>query len=164
MMVTYFAYASNMAREVMARLCPQHFYLGIARLADHRLAFTRRSVKTGTGVADIVPAPGMEVWGVLYEIGDHELDAVDRKEGYGWAYTRVMLPVRLEADGQERDAVTYVVLSKEPVEVPPSRQYLDRVIAAARERGLPGSYIEWLKAVGAAEDPAEDYPGLATSY
>jgi hypothetical protein len=54
--------------------------LGAARLADHRLAFTRRSVKTGTGVADIVPAPGETVWGALYELGDGELAAIDRKE------------------------------------------------------------------------------------
>jgi gamma-glutamylcyclotransferase len=164
MTVTYFAYASNMAHEVMARLCPRHRYLGVACLADHRLAFTRRSAKTGTGVADIVPAPGKTVWGALYEIGNHELDAVDRKEGYGWAYTRVMLPVRLEAGGQERNALTYIVLSKEPLDVPPSRQYLNRVIAAARDRGLPAQYIERLAAVSTAENPADDHPDPAQSH
>jgi gamma-glutamylcyclotransferase len=152
MSVTYFAYASNMAHEVMARLCPRHAYLGIARLADYHLAFTRRSLKTGTGVADIVPARGKVVWGVLYEIGNRELDAVDRKEGYGWAYTRVTVPVRLEADGQDRNAVTYVVLSREPTEVPPSRRYLRQVIAAARERGLPAQYVQRLEAVNTTEE------------
>jgi hypothetical protein len=73
MTVTYFAYGSNMAPEVIARLSPQHRYLGVARLTDHRPAFTRRSVKTGTGVADVVPASGQMVWGVLYKIGDDEL-------------------------------------------------------------------------------------------
>ena len=62
MTITYFAYASNMAPEVITRLCPRARYLGVARLTDHRLAFTRRSVRTGTGVADIVPAPGKTVW------------------------------------------------------------------------------------------------------
>jgi gamma-glutamylcyclotransferase len=150
MTVTYFAYASNMAPEVIARLCPQHRYLGVACLADHRLAFTRRSVKTGTGVADIIEAPGETVWGVLYKIADDELAAIDRKEGQGWAYTRVILPVRLEADGSECAAVTYTVRAKEPAEIAPSRQYLGQVIAAAHERGLPGPYVERLEAMSTA--------------
>jgi gamma-glutamylcyclotransferase len=147
----YFAYASNMAPNVITRLCPRHIYLGVAHLADHRLAFTRRSMKTQTGVADVVRAPGATVWGVLYTIDDNELAAVDRKEGHDWAYKRITLLVRL-AGGTERAAVTYTVRSKEPSEVPPSRQYLDLVIAAARERGLPGEYIEQIEAISVADD------------
>ena len=147
----YFAYASNMAPNVITRLCPRHNYLGVAHLADHRLAFTRRSMKTGTGVADIVQAAGETVWGALYRIDDNELTAIDRKEGHDWAYTRVMLPVRL-GGGPERAAVTYTVRSKEPTQVPPSREYLDLVIAAARERRLPGPYIEQIEAIRVADN------------
>jgi gamma-glutamylcyclotransferase len=151
----YFAYASNMAPNVIMRLCPRHRYLGVAHLADHRLAFTRRSMKTRTGVADIVQAAGETVWGVLYRIDDNELTAIDRKEGHDWAYTRVTLPVRLEG-GLECAAVTYTVRFKEPAEVPPSRRYLDLVIAAARERGLPGEYIKQIEAIGVAGNLAQD--------
>lgn len=151
MTVNYFAYASNMAPEVIARLCPRHRYLGIACLSDHRLAFTRRSLKTNAGVANIVQEQGETVWGVLYEICDDELAAIDRKEGYDWAYTRIVLPVRLESSGSERIAVTYTVRSKESAEVLPSCQYLGRVIAAARARGLPGSYVERLEGMSTAE-------------
>jgi gamma-glutamylcyclotransferase len=150
MTVTYFAYGSNMARDVIARLSPHHRFLGVACLADHRLAFTRRSVKTGSGVADIVQAPGQTVWGVLYEITDDELAAIDRKEGHGWAYTRITLPVRLEADGSERSAVTYTVRSKMSTELPPSKQYLGRIIVAARDRGLPDQYINQIEAIQTA--------------
>jgi len=153
MALDYFAYASNMAPDVITRLCPRHSYLGVALLADHRLAFTRRSVRTRTGVADIVPAADEMVWGVLYRIDDDELTAIDRKEGYDWAYTRVTLPVRLEG-GPERAAVTYTVRSKETAQVPPSRQYLDLVIAAARERGLPGAYIRQIEAIEVAGGPS----------
>ena len=65
----------------------------------HRLAFTRKSIKTRTGGADIVQAPGETVWGVLYKINDSELAAIDRKEGHDWAYMRVVLPVLLEVGG-----------------------------------------------------------------
>ena len=138
MTVNYFAYASNMAPDVIGRLCPQHRYLGVARLADYSLAFTRRSVKTGTGVADIVQAPGETVWGVLYEINDDGLAAIGRKEGDGWAYMRVVVPVRLESGGAPCTAITFTVISKESAEILPSRKYLDQVITAAHERGLPG--------------------------
>jgi gamma-glutamylcyclotransferase len=159
MTVIYFAYASNMAPEVIAPLCPQHRYLGVARLPDHRLGFTRRSVRTGTGVADVLQARGDMVWGVLYEISDDELAAIDRKEGYDWAYTRVELPVQLGGGGPACMAVTYIVRSKEPVEVPPSKRYLGRIIAAARQRGLPDAYVRRLEAVSAAgNDVASDDP------
>jgi len=39
------------------------------------------------------------------------------------------------------------VLTKEPSEVPPSREYLERLIAAAEDQGLPGEYIATLRAV-----------------
>lgn len=150
-MISYFAYGSNMAPEVIARLCPGYRYVGVAHLPDHRLAFTRRSVKTGSGVADIVYAPGQAVWGVLYEIDHAGLTAIDRKEGYDWAYTRVSVPVLLEPDDSELTAHVYTVRYKEPTEIAPSRQYLDRLIAAARGRGLPDPYIERLEGIAANE-------------
>ena len=56
----------------------------------------------------------------------------------------------------------HTVRSKEPTQVPPSRQYLDLVIAAGRERGLPGPYIEQIEAIRVADNmiqsPAPDSP------
>jgi gamma-glutamylcyclotransferase len=134
-----------MAAEVMDGLCPRNRFLGVVRLDGYRLAFTRRSIRTGTGVADVIPARNETVWGALYEIEDDELTAIDRKEGYPWAYTRVMCPVLLEAGGQGHAAVVYTVRVKEPAQVLPSRQYLDRLIAAAHERRLPKVYVEKLE-------------------
>jgi gamma-glutamylcyclotransferase len=147
MTLSYFAYGSNMAAETIARLCPRHRYLGVARLDDYRLAFRRRSVRTGTGVADVIPAPGATVWGTLYLIEDDELSRLDRKEGYDWAYTRTTLPVRLEASGPERAAIVYAVRDKERTDIPPSPRYLSELVAAAHARGLPASYINDLEAV-----------------
>lgn len=149
MTVKYFAYGSNMAAEVMEGLCPRSRFLGVARLDGYRLAFTRRSIRTGTGVADVIPARDETVWGVLYEIEDDELTAIDRKEGYGWAYTRVLCPVLLAAGGQGQGAVVYTVRVKEPAQVLPSRQYLDRLILAAHERRLPNTYVEKLETMAA---------------
>jgi hypothetical protein len=145
--VTYFAYGANMAEGVMAAFCPGHRLLGTAELPGHRLAFTRRSIRTGTGVADVVPDPGASVWGVLYELSAGDLDALDRKEGNGWAYERAPAVVRV---GGRRDeevaAVTYRVCAPEPSEVTPSPDYLDGLIGAAHSRGLPSAYTTELEA------------------
>ncbi len=148
-MPEYFAYASNVSRPVMEAACPRHRYLGRARLPGHRLAFTRRSVRTGTGVADVVVDPEREVWGALYELDEEDLAALDRKEGAGWAYGRQTVRVHTE-DGSAHDAVAYVVLSKSPKEIRPSPAYARRLIEAGRERALPQGYVEALAASLAA--------------
>src|SRR6202020_2257009 len=119
--VLYFAYGSNMDAALMQRICPGHRVLGVAELRDHRLAFTRRSKRTGTGVADILAAPGESVWGVLYELEDSQLAAIDEKEGNGWAYERKLLDVTLhDGGGAEHEAHAYAVIVREDVHGPPS--------------------------------------------
>jgi cation transport regulator ChaC len=146
----YFAYGSNMDEEQMRAHCPTFRRVDSACLHGHRLAFTRRSVVSGTGVADVVAAPRGGVWGVLYEVSGGDLEALDRKEGNGWAYVREQKRVTLAADRSVRSATVYTVLAKERSEVPPSREYLERLIAAAEDHGLPGDYIGKLRAVAPA--------------
>lgn len=88
MRTPYFAYGSNMDEQDMRRRCPGSRPLGSARLDGHRLAFTRRSIRSATGVADVLPTPGHTVWGALYELDEDEFEVLDRKEGVGWAYVR----------------------------------------------------------------------------
>jgi gamma-glutamylcyclotransferase len=130
-----------MSPTTMQRLCPGHRYLGVAELRDHRLAFTRRSVRTGTGVADILAAEGESAWGALYELDAPHLAALDAKEGNGWAYERQEVRVRLAADAEERAAIAYAVIDPEQSEVEPSGEYLTGLVAAAQERGLPSRYL-----------------------
>jgi gamma-glutamylcyclotransferase len=130
-----FAYGSNMASAEMDAWCPEHRYLGLARLDGFRVELRRRSIRWGGGAADIVPAPGERVWGVLYEVADEELDRLDEKEGEGFAYRR--RAVEVEYEGERRAAVAYEVINKEPEQVEATPEYLALLRAAARERGLP---------------------------
>jgi gamma-glutamylcyclotransferase (GGCT)/AIG2-like uncharacterized protein YtfP len=145
--VLYFAYGSNMDAATMERHCSGHRVLGVAELPDHRLAFTRRSKRTGTGVADILAAPGESVWGVLYELGDSQLAAIDEKEGNGWAYQRKALTVLLHEGAAEYEAHAYAVIAPDEQHVAPSSEYLELIRAAARARGLPRSYLDALEAL-----------------
>ena len=146
--VPYFAYGRNMGARAMELACPGHRFLGAAELPDHRLAFTRRSLRTGMGVADVVPAPGTSVWGALYTLDGAHLAAIDEKEGNGWAYER--RAVRVIAAGEQLEAFAYAVIAPDAEHVQPSREYLQALLDGARERGLPEDYVAALAAVAAA--------------
>lgn len=153
----YFAYGSNMAADVMLRICPSGRRMGVGYVPNHRLAFTRKSVRTGSGVADIAPARNGEVWGVLYELSDFDLAALDRKEGNGWAYVRTAVVVRRIPKLDEIRAVTYTVLHKEDQEIRPSDTYIAGLVRGAEEAGLPAAYVATLRTV--VQDDAETSEG-----
>jgi gamma-glutamylcyclotransferase len=163
MRALYFAYASNMDEREMRARCPSARCLGAARLDAHRLAFSRRSVMSGTGVADVVPAADGEVWGVLYGLDEEDLDALDRKEGNGWAYKRERQRVTPAAGGPALQAILYAVIEKEPHEVPPSREYLGRVLRAAEAHALPPHYVAMLEAHDGSDALARPREGRGPS-
>jgi hypothetical protein len=58
--VLYFAYGSNMNWEQMKTRCPSARFVAVALLPDYKLAFTRKSINRGCGVADGVLLDGDE--------------------------------------------------------------------------------------------------------
>jgi gamma-glutamylcyclotransferase (GGCT)/AIG2-like uncharacterized protein YtfP len=142
----YFAYGSNMAGAVMEAACAEHRFLGPAQLTGYRFAFMRRSVRTGTGVADIIPDPSGSVWGALYELERERLGELDGKEALGSAYEHLDVVV-LTSDGASHSAMAYSVIAKEPVEVCPSLAYVQGLVQGARERSLPEDYVASLQAL-----------------
>jgi len=140
----YFAYASNMEPRRFRRLCPGGTVVGPARLPGYRLAFSRYSRQRRGGSADVVPDPESEVWGVLYEVDEGDLAAMDRSEGVPAAYHREVVMVVDEA-GEERQAVTY--LANRTGEFLPHKEYLRVIVQGAEARGLPPEYIEGLKQI-----------------
>ena len=78
----YFAYGSNMDCAQIRTRCPSASFIGIAKLPNHKIAFTRKSTRRGCGVADVVRQDGAGVWGVVYEITDSDLAQLDKDEGY----------------------------------------------------------------------------------
>lgn len=144
-MPMYFAYGSNMSDEQIRKRCPSHHFVCVAQLRGYRLAFTRRSEKRGCGVADVVAAQDEAVWGVLFEMCEGDLAALDRHEGAHLkppAYVRKS--VQVVADGQLLDATTYEVFSKSASQHAPNSDYLGLITAGARKWGLPQGYQEAL--------------------
>ena len=148
----YFAYGSNMIFPQMSERCPSSRFAGIAVLPNHRLAFTRKSVKRGCGVADAVRETGQTVWGVMYDISEADFDNVDKSEGYRPgreknSYWRRECIVLVEGDERRPLKVCTYFGDPEPNPPLPNRSYKDTILSGARHWRLPNRYIEELERI-----------------
>jgi len=142
--IRLFAYGLLMDPGVMRQLCPNARAVGPARLERMRIAFRGGSREDGGGVADVLPARDRVVWGVLWELPERSLAALDAFEEVPEQYVRVRHPVRL-SDGAEYEAELY----RQPEgarPAPPGERYLGRILAAAQHWGLPSRYQDELRA------------------
>ncbi len=156
----YFAYGSNLNHEQMRERCPGHSVVGIAQLRDHRLVFPLHSHTWEGGVASVATAHGQSVWGVVYELTDDDVAALDRYEGYRGpgdqhnVYDREMTWVELTRadDGSFPRRIRVAIYLARPANPgPPSKRYLDAIVAGARHHRLPSDYVAAL-----AQSPTRD--------
>ena len=140
----YFAYGSNLSpNQIRERLgTPDLQPLFVAYLSGHRLAFPLESMKRwGGGVASFEKAEGKEVWGVVFELTEQQMEKMDEWER---DYERVSISV-FKKNGEKVEAQTYK--AKKTGKVLPSSRYMKTIIGGAMECGLPKEYIEKLKKI-----------------
>jgi hypothetical protein len=130
----YFAYGSNLCSRQMARRCPDAVDPRPAVLRDHDWLINQR------GVATVESFSGNQVHGVLWQLSDDDLAALDNAEGVPVRYRRDLLTVSTH-DGPS-DAWVYIDHRVTPG--PPRHGYLERIIGGALEHGLPERWIEFL--------------------
>ena len=140
-MTLYFAFGSNLDADQMAERCPGSRAAFRARLANHRIAFTYPSRRWGGGAADVVPAPGNSVWGLVWELDDAQLAALDR---YELGYERVGLVV-LDAVDRSHRVTSYSVRTKG--EHRPTRLYLDKMLTWGKRWQFPEDYLALLRGI-----------------
>ena len=151
--MVYFAYGSNLNWEQMRSRCPSACFVSTARLENYRLAFTRRSQKRQCGVADVVHAPGCEVWGVLYEITGADMELLDRAEGFvpgGIAnrYERVERAVTQVTGSRYQTVTAFVYEANRQANPPlPSIEYKRLIVEGAKHWKLPQAYLLGLEAI-----------------
>ena len=130
----------------MASRCPGAEALGCARLADYELTFVWDSPGWGGGVATVIPSSSREVWGVLWDLTDEHIEALDRYEGVAInAYVKEHLEV--EFDGGGVRALIYLATDDRYKQ--PSAKYVDALVRGAKALSLPDDYIEQLRALRA---------------
>jgi gamma-glutamylcyclotransferase len=138
--------------DQMRQRCQSARVTGIAALRDHKLAFTRGSVKRGCGVADMVSAVGAQVWGVVYEIDDVDVSDLDASEGFNAGRDKNSY-VRREClvfmDGEDRRPLMVYAYFGEPQPNPPlpNAEYKNLILAGARHWHLPAKYIRELEQI-----------------
>lgn len=143
-MPLYFAYGSNMNKTQMNERCPGAVLLGTASLPEHKLAFTIFSPKRNCGCADIVSDSTSTVYGLLYELSESEMGAMDAFEGHPVHYCRISVTV-IALRGKPMQAETYEVVHKQE-SLLPSEHYRDLILQAAIEHEFPEEYVAILKA------------------
>lgn len=132
---SYFAYGSNLCVQQMARRCPDAASPRRAVLADHDWLINQR------GVATVEPFDGTRVHGVVWDVSDRDLAALDSAESVPAHYSRNQMTV--ETDDGPADAWVYVDHRVNPG--PPRPGYLERIIDGALHHGLPQSWIDFLR-------------------
>lgn len=135
----YFAYGSNMSSPRLRARVGGARPLGVARLADHALAFDKRG-RDGTGKANVVGSPGRWTWGVVWSLSGPALDDLDRFEP---GYRRMECPVHLTF-GRVRTASTYLRIGA-PSDLAPAAWYVQHILAGAREHRLPAHWCALLE-------------------
>lgn len=151
----YFAYGSNMDWEQMRQRCESAGFLHRVTLPDRQIAFTRKSVNRGCGVADVVRAAGRRAWGVVYDIAETDAGKLDACEGYQpgrtWnAYWRRECTVFIDDDAQSPLVCSSYFATPQPEPPLPNRAYVRHLLDGARYWGLPAEYIGQLEAIATA--------------
>ncbi len=140
----YFAYGSNMARLHMKAHCPSAKFVAAAKLKDHQLVFDMMARMWGGGVADVRPAKGQTVEGVLWDLAEADLPRLDEYEQSPQVYRRAA--VQVEGGGKTHKAFAYVG-ARPAGRCAPGRRYLRLLIQGAEEHDLSLPYVDFLEAI-----------------
>ncbi len=148
-MIKYFAYGSNLDLRQMKMRCPSSKLVSKGSLSGYRLTFNKYSGGWDGGVADVIRDKDSEVWGLVFEISDSDLERLDRYEG---CYKdKPSLYERWKAvidtpDGQICDVWVYTVVKNQEF-VQPTLEYLQIIKDAAVRWDFPKVYQERLELV-----------------
>jgi hypothetical protein len=140
--VWYFAYGSNLSRAVMQSRAGQILDAQLGRLENYELLFNKK-VRGGTAEANIQPARGKTVLGVLYKLTETALRSLDRSTGVPGHYRRIEVSA-FDSAGNKISAQAYIA-SKVEKGLRPAGHYLQTILEGATENGLPEHYLEAIR-------------------
>ncbi|MBV8779901.1 MAG: gamma-glutamylcyclotransferase [Phycisphaerae bacterium] len=145
----YFAYGSDVHTHAVLDFCkhagrpvPRRFDVRPAVLANYRIGFWQYDAFFGGGVADIAPQAGKSVSGLLMDVSNLGLETLGVMSGYR---QRVQLNIHCLNGGEAVRAFTYTSARTDEPHMPPSANYLQRMIDAAVAAGLSSMWVMHLR-------------------
>ncbi len=145
----YFAYGFNLNLTEMRKKCPEAKVVGIGYVKGYRLAFFEHAVVWDSAMETLFPDPAAEVWGVLYELDQFEWETLDcfedaRMDGTG-AYFHY--PVTVTGVSHKLTTANVYLKARWGADGLPSTEYMQVILAGARQQGLPEEYIKQLQSL-----------------
>lgn len=112
------------------------------KLENYEIVFNKKA-RGGTATANIRPAAGKAVYGVLFRIPESALRSLDRFQGAPEHYRRIEVTV---TDGQQNPVRAQVFIATRVEKgLRPASHYLQAILGAAAEYQFPAEYVEQLK-------------------
>jgi gamma-glutamylcyclotransferase len=136
-----------MSRAVMRSRAGEVAEDQVGKLENYEIVFNKKA-RGGSATANIRPAPGKNVYGVLYRIAEPALRSLDRFQGAPEHYRRIEVSVTA-SDGNKIAAQAYIATKVEKG-LRPAGHYLQSILDAAAEHNLPAEYVKELKATAGA--------------
>jgi len=102
---------------------------------------------------DIVKDDQSQVWGIVYEINEIDIEKLDKNEGFvpgrqRNAYQRIECVVCENGDENKSITVnTYEVVEKAPKTILPNQAYKSLIVNGAEFWNLPEDYLDLLKLI-----------------
>ncbi len=142
----HYAYGSNLSSRFLREYCPSATFVMQADLPNFRVEFRHYSEERGGGISTIMEAPGSLVRGVIFEVPEPEIEALDKLESVSAGLYKRETFFVLGEDGEWHHADLYRV-TQPAGPYAPAKSYLDEMIVGAREHGLDAVYTESLVAL-----------------
>lgn len=154
-MIYYFAYGSNMFTHRFRSRVSSAEVAGIKCLSGYDLRWHKVSNKDGSGKCNIFRTANAEdlIWGVLYRIDRNQVHLLDKAEGRGNGYRRIILNHRF--NNSQIQSFSYAA-TKIDYDLLPFNWYKMYVLQGAKNHDLPESYISKISLVMSKEDPDRD--------
>jgi gamma-glutamylcyclotransferase (GGCT)/AIG2-like uncharacterized protein YtfP len=142
--VHYFCYGANMNQEQIKERVGDVDLIGNGILQGFDIDFPRKGTYRDGAVASIVAKPGTSVHGIIYALSANQMKRMDEIEDIA-AYERQPVTV-LDGSGQSWDCVAHVAF---PENSPPApdKAYVELIVQAAKEMGLPAAYLDRLNEI-----------------
>jgi gamma-glutamylcyclotransferase len=139
----HFAYGSNLSSKFLMEHCPNARFVMKALLPNYRVEFRFYSKRRQGGMSSIVFDPGGLTRGVIYDVPEEEMLALDVVESVPQGlYARERFLVLGEDGGLHRANLYRVVRPEGPFT--PAKSYVELMLEGAEEHDLDPEYVERL--------------------